>query len=274
MTDDVSGPARDIDEVIGALDTIVARSQEEGDPLGYFAVLYRAVTAKVRDGILSGFFDDDERMERLDVLFANRYLTAVERYRDDLGTTRSWQLNFEVAESPTPIVLQHLLVGINAHINLDLGIAAAETVPASELPDLKRDFQRINEVLASMMARSQTALAEISPWLGLLDTFGGRTDDELVRFSIEIARSEAWWFATELARLDRSEWAPVIAARDDQVAGIGRAVRRPGWLTPVLWLIRLRESKDVRHNLEVLDTVAPPSLSEVEANVDAHTGAD
>lgn len=265
-------PARDIDEVIGALDGIVERAREDGDPVGYFAVLYRAVTAKVRDGIASGFFDDGERMERLDVAFANRYLAAVAAHRVGGGTTRSWGLSFEVAGAPTAIVLQHLLVGINAHINLDLGIAAGETAPGGALPDLRRDFDRINEILAAMMARSQAALATISPWLGMLDTFGGRTDDEMVRFSIEIARSQAWRFATQLAVLDPSAWGPLVDARDEHVTRIGRAVRRPGRLTPVVWLIRLRESKDVRRNLEVLDTVAPPSLAEVDAEIDVEPG--
>jgi hypothetical protein len=37
------------------------------------------------------------------------------------------------------LILQHLLLGINAHINLDLGIAAAEGTSAPKLPGLLRD---------------------------------------------------------------------------------------------------------------------------------------
>lgn len=46
-----------------------------------------------------------------------------------------------------PLILQHLLLGINAHINLDLGIAAAQTSPGDDLPDLRNDFVEINRVL-------------------------------------------------------------------------------------------------------------------------------
>lgn len=56
---------------------MVANALEDGDRAGYFAVLYRKVTAKVKEGIAAGFFDDPGPMERLDVLFADRYLDAV-----------------------------------------------------------------------------------------------------------------------------------------------------------------------------------------------------
>lgn len=267
MSDVPSRLAEDIDEVIEVLDDVVAWALRGSHRLGYFAALYRAVTAKVRDGIAEGFFDDGERMARLDVVFANRYLAALDALRTGDDPTRSWQLTFDAAGRRTPTVLQHLLVGINAHINLDLGVAAAQVAPGEELAGLRRDFDRINEILGSMVARTQEDLAAISPWLGLLDVLGGRTDDEVVRFSIEVARTQAWWFATELSRLERDHWAAPIAARDGRVVRVGRTVLRPGALTPVLALIRLRESKDVRRNLQLLARVRPPDLGEVESRV-------
>jgi hypothetical protein len=88
-------------------------------------------------------------------------------------------------------MLQRLLVGINAHINLDLGIAAAETAPGQALAGLRRDFDRINEIIASLITRVEHDIAGVSPWIGLLDRIGGRHDDVIVRFSIEVARTEA-----------------------------------------------------------------------------------
>ena len=105
--------------------------------------------------------------------------------------TRSWELALDAAEARRPIVLQHLLLAINAHVNLDLGIAAAETAPGDALPSLRRDFDRINEIIASLIAGVRHDLATISPWIGLLDRLGGRHDDEIIRFSMEVARTEA-----------------------------------------------------------------------------------
>lgn len=262
-----------IDGVIEALDAAVSWARAQASPLGYFAVLYRSVTARVAEGIGTGFFDDPARMERLDVVFARRYLDALDAFRDGGRPTRSWDVAFGAADDATATVLQHLLVGISAHINLDLGIAAAAVAPGEALPRLRRDFDRINEILAAMTRRAQGALATVSPWLGLLDRLGGRTDDEIVHFSIEVARSEAWSFAVELAPLEQRDWARPIASRDRIIARLGRRIRRPGLLTGALWLIRLRESKDVRRNLDVLAHAPAPSLREVEANVSADPGS-
>ncbi len=65
-----------IDDVIAKLDAIIAESHSTPSRAGYFAALYRRVTATVRDNIGKGYFDDDIRMEKLDVAFAGRYLDA------------------------------------------------------------------------------------------------------------------------------------------------------------------------------------------------------
>jgi hypothetical protein len=121
------------------------------------------------------------------------------RYQTGGMATKSWELALEATAASRPIMLQHLLVGINAHLNLDLGIAAAETAPAHALAGLRRDFDRINEIIASLITHVEHDIAEVSPWIGLLDRIGGRHDEEIVRFSIEVARTEAWRFAVELA---------------------------------------------------------------------------
>jgi len=62
------------------LDAIIAECTTERDRLGYFAALYRQVTIRVRDDIAKrDVFEDNERMERLDVTFAD-------------GQRKSWPL--------------------------------------------------------------------------------------------------------------------------------------------------------------------------------------
>ncbi len=253
-----------IDAVLRSLDAVIARAIDDGDRAGYFAVLYRKVTAKVAEGLDAGFFDDAARMERLDTLFAERYLDAVTAHRTGGSPTASWQLAFDAGDAWRPLVLQHLLVGINAHINLDLGIAAARTSPGDELSALRRDFDRINAILASMIAAIQIDLQQISPWMGLLDRFGARTPTEVVRFSIVTARSGAWRFAERLAVIPASEWGPIVADRDQRVARVGRSVLHPGRLMGAgLLLVRTRERGDVAANLSLLLGADEPSLDEV-----------
>ena len=86
MADDPHG----IDRVLVELDDIIEWSRATSSCLGYFPALYRKVTAKVRDGIEQGLFEDGPRMERLDVVFASRYLSAIQGYRRDEPVSDAW----------------------------------------------------------------------------------------------------------------------------------------------------------------------------------------
>ncbi|HEX2700407.1 MAG TPA: DUF5995 family protein [Acidimicrobiales bacterium] len=253
--------------VLDALDEVIATAVRRKDRAGYFAAMYRQVTAKVAEGIAEGFFDDAERMERLDVVFATRYLAALGEYQSGRPTTRSWELAFDATASARPLIVQHLLAGMNAHINLDLGIAAATTAPGRDLSTLRKDFDRINEVLALLIGGIEGDIADVSPWIWLLDKIGGRHDDEVVRFSIEVARTEAWRFAVELAPLAPGDWPGAISARDAGVARVGRRILDPGLLGAGLLVIRARESNDVPRVIRALTGVTVPSLPQVERRV-------
>ena len=115
-----------IEEVISELQKIISECETNNNPLGYFAALYQKVTIKVKDGIENHIFDDGLRMEKLDVVFAKRYIEAYYAWQKKDTVTKSWQKAFELSTDYWPVVLQHLLIGMNAHINLDLGIASAE----------------------------------------------------------------------------------------------------------------------------------------------------
>ena len=257
-----------VDEVLAALDDVVAGALADGDRVGYFAAIYRKVTAKVKEGIEAGFFDDGPRMERLDVTFADRYLDALRAVRSGGRPTRSWQFAFDMARSARPVILQHLIVGINAHINLDLGIAAAETAPGADLPGLRGDFDRINEILAVLIGQVQAEIDAVSPAIHVLNWLGARNDEEVLRFSLEVARAEAWRFATELAPLDRATWGGPIGVKDARTAMLARVVRDPGpVLCGGLLVIRAVECNDVRRVIRTLAEVPEPDLATVEARV-------
>ena len=241
-----SSEARTIDEVIDRLDAEIERSVRERSRLAYFACLYRAVTRQVRDDIAAGRFQDGPRMARLDVIFANRYLTALDRYRRGEAPSRSWRIAFDAARAGHLVILQHLLLGINAHINLDLGIAAARTAPGAALPALRRDFDEISRLLGEMLDDVQDRLARVSPWMGLLDRIGARTDEEVCTFCLGGSRDLAWRAAERFARIERTAAAEEEARLDRTVALLTAPIRSPGpALSTALAVIRAREIGDV-----------------------------
>ena len=246
-------PISSIDEVIFALNEIITQSEANNDPAGYFAALYRKVTIRVKEGIASGYFNDGPRMEQLDVIFANRYLDAYEAYRRNQPVTESWRKAFELSHQYWPIVLQHMLMGINAHINLDLGIAATEVAGGENLADLETDFNKINEILSSLVHEVQGNLSLVWPALKYILKWSGKVDDYLVDFSMKLARNGAWKFANQFSSVSVEKKELEIALRDTKVAGIVNIILKPGLMATIaLRIIRITEQGSVTDKIRKL----------------------
>ena len=246
-------PAATIQEVLDQLDAVVAEARRERSRLGYFAAMYRAVTADVQRGIATGRFADGERMERLDVVFANRYLDALAAWRAGRPTSRCWTRAFEAASRWPPVIVQHLLLGMNAHINLDLAIAAAETAPGADVHALQGDFDEINRILVARIDDVQDRIADVSPWMWVLDTIGERTDEALCGYCIARAREIAWENALRLAPLSPAARADEVRRSDLLVAALAIPLERPGPLArAALLCARVRETQDVGRVLDAL----------------------
>lgn len=242
-----------IDDVIQALDQIISEAEQNNDPAGYFAALYRKVTINVKEGIASGYFDDGPRMEQLDVAFARRYVDAYFSFVSQKPVTLSWQKTFDLFQKKRPIVMQHLLMGMNAHINLDLGIAAAEISNEENLASLQADFNRINEILSALVHEVEDNLSSIWPALKFILKHSGEIDDYLVDFSMKLARDGAWKFANELAQTPVTQRTQVIEIRDLKVAAKTDLILKPGLVASVvLWLIRITERGSVTDKIRKL----------------------
>lgn len=243
-----------IGEVLDQLDAIVEIARERGTADGYFAALYRRVTAEVEARIARGVFEDGERMARFDVVFASRYVEAWSANERGRPLTEAWRVAFGCRSDHWPVVLQHLLVGMNAHINLDLGIAAAEVAPGTAIQGLRKDFDAINDVLCEMVDDVQTRLSRVWPAMRMIDRICGDLDESVVHFSIRRARAQAWELALELAGMSsKGEGAARIGEVDTAIACLGERVLNPGVkLRLVLGWVRIRERGTISEKLDVL----------------------
>jgi hypothetical protein len=244
-----------IDDVILFLDKIIVQSEKNNDPLGYFAVLYQRVTQKVKEGIRTNYFDNGPRMEMLDVIFAKKYIDAWIAWQNHKMTSESWEKAFSLSKKSWPVVLQHLLIGMNAHINLDLGVAAAE-ISKNNIEDIKDDFFRINEILSSLVNEVQNNLSSIWPMLKKILLKTGKTDNFLVDFSMELARDGAWEFAQNIANLPKIDLDNQIKIRDVKVAKKSRIITQPKiWIRVILWIVRGGELGTVSEKIKKLMAV-------------------
>ena len=247
-----------IAEIVDRLTDITSWARRTDSRLGFFAALYRTVTIEVQRGIEAGRFENPERMERLDVIFARRYLDAFESYQAGRPVPRSWRVAFDAATRWRPIVLQHLLAGMNAHINLDLGIAAATIAPREALLELRRDFDDINTILASLIGAVEAEISAVSPWIHLLSTVGGDADNALANFNMKIARRVAWEVASRHAPLEAEAQQRHLERVDLAAALLGRAILQPPLLTTAaLLVVRGRETSTTARVIDILTDVHP-----------------
>ncbi|MBE0663419.1 MAG: hypothetical protein IH597_13245 [Bacteroidales bacterium] len=243
-----------IDEVLLKMDEIVEDCKKRSSRLGYFAVLYRMVTRRIKKGIDRKEFEDNARMELLDILFAKRFLDAYDLYNNKQIPTQCWHVAFKAAEESRLLVMHHLLLGINAHINLDLGIAAVETMQGKPLAGIENDFNKINAILAEMVEGVKTNISGISLIFGLALLLANKKDEILVSFSINIARQGAWDFASRYAiDTDRES---ALKQRDVAIAKIAQRLGYPGWrMRRIIDIVRLGEFQSVAEVIELLDVL-------------------
>lgn len=250
---------KNIDEVLTRMDEIVEECRRKNYRHGYFAVLYRLVTQKIKEGIESGEFEDNARMERLDIIFAKRFFDAWDLYKSGEVPTLSWLVAFKAAEENKLLILHHLLLGINAHINLDLGIAAVETMEGKPLAGLKNDFDKINEILASMVEGVKNNISRVSKIFGFAIRLAKQKDEMLVNFSISVARKGAWEFALRYA--SASDRSLTLHLRDESIAEIAGKLANPGWrMRRIINLIRLGEYHSVPYVMKELETISFPTV--------------
>ena len=232
----------DIDDVIASLRSIIARCKKDNDRTGYFTALYLRMTIAVKNGIYNGAFQDRKRMERLVICFAERYIAAWHCYMQKQPCSKSWRYAFDGAHNTDNIVLQHLLLGINTHINLDLAIAAATVAPGNYIYNLQNDFSLINKVIAGLVDDVQECLSQVWPPMKLIARIMNGRHEAVLNFSIGKARDTAWANAILLANMTGDQKETHIAAMDNLVHQLSVNIEHPAsWVKYALKLIRKTE---------------------------------
>lgn len=245
-----------IEEVLEKLDEIIIRSKEDKSPLGYFACTYRATTEQVLRNIRLKKFEDNPRMERMDVHFALRYIDAWEAYQKGKKCTNSWYLAFEASQNDKLLILHHVFLGMNAHINLDLGISAAAVMPYRKINPLKNDFGRINSVIASINQSVQEKLGDIFYPVELLDELTNGKDNAMLDFAISRARDASWTTAVINSNTPKFLKGSLIDIVDYAAAKVATQILSPKWTaSKTISKLRSFENQDVVKNIEILQKI-------------------
>lgn len=214
------------------------------DASGHFPAMYARVTDRIRSSAAEGRFGDPAGMLRFAHAFAGRYL------RPRAGTEPvpgAWRAAWDVADDRRLLIVQHLLLGINAHVNHDLGQVVVELADARDdrsLASLRGDFDTVNGVLAATMPDVLRDLGRASRWVNVAAAWGA---GRWFHFSLEAARDQAWRYAERTFPLSADQRRTAASELDELVRVLAYLITEPVW--PVRWLVpvgRRLESDDPR----------------------------
>jgi hypothetical protein len=148
-----------------------------------------------------GVFTDPAWVNDLLEHFAGYYFNALDAYNGNpLASPAIWQQTFSAAADPRTRSLQHLMLGVNAHINYDLVLALIDVLePEWATLDQSCRLQRyadhcqINQIIAHTIDEVQDEVLErYSPAMELVDRLFGRLDELLIARLISGWRDQVW----------------------------------------------------------------------------------
>lgn len=234
---DTATPYRTLDEVVAGLDDLEQTFRAHGDRLAIFATLYGVVSREVHARIAARAFHDPDWVHEYAVAFANLYREAIHHQQTGQPALvpRAWQLAFDLAASDRGLVLQHMMLGVNAHVNNDLPFALTAVGIDPDRLNRYSDHAAVNAVLASVTDRATERLSILyAPGIAALDACAGELDETLSLFSLDVARESAWDSAVSLANA-RNAFESGLAARliASRAAVMARLLRAPS-LSPAL----------------------------------------
>ena len=229
-----SAPTR-IAEVAERLRAVEA-SARSSDGVVCFVRLYREVTESVAAQMSSNGFADALFLERLDVVFAELFFDALDRYqRVPASAPSSWVPLFEARARRGIAPLQFALAGMNAHINFDLPLALVSTCEQrgielrADSPE-SADYELVNTLLDRVEARVKRSY--LTGPLATIDRFlhrFNRIDDVIAMWDVRRAREAAWTNAEALwaIRGDAALRAEFVRVLDRSVGFAGRGLLVP-----------------------------------------------
>ncbi|WP_107039059.1 DUF5995 family protein [Brumimicrobium mesophilum] len=218
--------ATTIQQVLDQLDVIIEDCIANNSRLGLFAYIYRRTTAEIAAEIALGNFENNQRLEDMDVVFANLYLDAYKDYKNGQLVSTSWAFAFDQENEPLTI-LQHIMLGMNAHINLDLGVATASTMSGQEILEIEADFNKVNDILFQIVNEMQDRLSRVTPMMFILDWLGKNNDEKAIDFSMRKARQQSWNSANLLWSLGGENNKETINNLDNLVLKLSQVVKAP-----------------------------------------------
>ena len=172
-----------------------------------FLSCYKQMTQNMLAGIDAADFHDPPWVNQLLHRFAEYYFNALVHYEaHDGATPLVWQQVHDSANRVETLVIQNLILGVNAHINYDLVLTLVDLLQAeweNLQPALRQqryaDYCLVNDVIGRTIDTVQdTVIERWSPLMDVVDKLLGRLDEWLISHLITHWREKVWQQAVQV----------------------------------------------------------------------------
>lgn len=199
-----------MDMAVAKLEAIEQDLVRKGDARAVFVTTYLMQTKATAAALAEpGRFEDPAFMNRLALRFVQYFLDAYGNYeagqRDKVPAP--WLRAFDLATQKKTLVMEDLVLGINAHINYDL--PRALVVVGANTPAHERDFSNYNQLLYENIQPVKDAIVDRYTkeafsvnLLGLADKLSLKLDDRVAEETFSLLRNRAWEYSRRIAAGD------------------------------------------------------------------------
>jgi hypothetical protein len=185
----------------------VSAWEKTADRRTIFLSCYMLMTGNMLKALEKGEFNDTRWVSELLHRFADYYFTALEQYEQDYQSSPLvWQLAFNATQEPGKLVLQDLILGVNAHINYDLVITLVDMLEPEwgelskdGLKERYTDHCHVNDIIGRTIDTVQDQIIEqTEPAMKFIDLALGPIDEWMTSRLITHWREEVWQNALQM----------------------------------------------------------------------------
>ena len=234
-----------VEGVVDAFGELLKEFGKREDYRAVFLHAYLIITRQFSDAInrqkVEGerVFLDVVWVESLLVAFANLYIDTVEPREEIYYSSRTWESAHRCAELKDGTVFEDLLLGVNAHINVDLAFAVYLTLKSDSRGTLdplllarrKFDYDQVNRILFDCIDLVEDEVSDkFGGVIGFLDHLFLNLDEGLTRIGLRKFRERVWWHGLSLlsARTD-PERAFIREKIEEKALEVAKDIRSVRW---------------------------------------------
>lgn len=214
-----------VDKLLDRMNSNIQCWEKDSDSRQLFLKCYTMMSVNMNNGVQKGEFYDANWISYLIVRFSEYYFEALDLYEQlSPETPKVWKQVHDSTTHQKLHVLQHLLIGVNTHINYDLPLALYDclhkewqSLDENTRINRKKDYELVNIIIANTIdAVQDDIIAPMSPMSYVFDRLMGRMDEWFLSKLLTGWRTDVWEVTQNLLQASSPANREIIRIRQEE----------------------------------------------------------